>query len=977
MRPPDAPSDAPIDLATDRLEASAAQLQAIDQRLTSATAPPPDDLPFTDAPLLYVLELAPSLAMGRTVLTVMHQRRIRGGGTTKPKPIDLSLDDVAWASGVDRRWLSLLVGAPRTDAAAGEAVRPEDIEPGQRRPATFAVPPALAEELLPQIGRLARAWLRGTPAADPVPLTWDDGDPWRLQLRVTDTATHFEVRGDLVRHQARVPLDDPALIVGASLVYVRRTLARLEADHQLAFAPELSRTRQLVVAHERGPQLAWLFARAGVPADVLPPSLHRIDVRRPPTPWLSLRRTATDDTLLGEVAFDYDGTRVRGRGGAAIIFDREHGRVVHRDPEAEDAAIERLGEFALSPAGGEDDAVYVHVGDMVTIARGLMADGWQVQVDETRYRLPGRVHLNVTSGIDWFDLSAMVSYASDLIPLTEILDALRDGTGAITLGDGTVGVLPEEWLQQYAAIASAGTVVGDRIRFSRAQGALVDALLDERESEAEVRVDAAFARVRRELATFSHITALDPAPSFTGTLRPYQREGLGWFAFLRRFGFGGCLADDMGLGKTIMVLALLDARRAAAEAGDEPRRPSLVVVPRSLVGNWIDEASRFTPSLRVLDAAHAHRTFDADTLANHDVVLVTYGTLRRDITDICDVSFDYVVLDEAQTIKNAGTAAAKAARLLKGEHRLALSGTPIENHLGELWSLFEFLNPGVLGRAKVFERAAADSGHDAAHLLSRGLRPFILRRTKAQVATDLPPRTEQTIFCELDTHERALYDGLRRHYRQTLLAKINREGIARSRMHVLEALLRLRQAACHGGLIDPAMQQASSAKFDVLVPRLQELADEGHKTLVFSQFTSLLDLLRPRLDEAKLPYEYLDGKTRNREARVERFQTDPGVPLFLISLKAGGLGLNLTAASYVFLLDPWWNPAVEAQAIDRAHRIGQEREVFAYRLIASDTVEEKVLELQQSKRDLADAVLAADAVGLRHLERDDLELLLS
>jgi SNF2 family DNA or RNA helicase len=276
----------------------------------------------------------------------------------------------------------------------------------------------------------------------------------------------------------------------------------------------------------------------------------------------------------------------------------------------------------------------------------------------------------------------------------------------------------------------------------------------------------------------------------------------------------------------------------------------------------------------------------------------------------------------------------------------------------------------------MFERAAQASGHDAAQLLSRGLRPFILRRTKAQVATELPPRTEQTILCDLDTHERALYDGLRRHYRQTLLARINRDGIARSKMHVLEALLRLRQAACHGGLVDPAKKGDSSAKFDVLIPRLEELAAEGHKAIVFSQFTSLLALLREQLDAAKLPYEYLDGRTRNRDARVERFQTDPDVSLFLISLKAGGLGLNLTSAAYVFLLDPWWNPAVEAQAIDRAHRIGQTREVFAYRLIARDTVEEKVLELQQSKRDLADAVLSADAVGLRHLEREDLELLL-
>jgi SNF2 family DNA or RNA helicase len=412
------------------------------------------------------------------------------------------------------------------------------------------------------------------------------------------------------------------------------------------------------------------------------------------------------------------------------------------------------------------------------------------------------------------------------------------------------------------------------------------------------------------------------------------------------------------------------------------RRPSLVVVPRSLVGNWLAEAARFTPALRVLDHSHAARDTDAAAaIGAHDVALVTYGTLRRDIATLAEIEFDYVVLDEAQAIKNASTASAKAARLLRARHRLALSGTPIENHLGELWSLFEFLSPGVLGRSAVFQRAtsALSSGSDPeiAQVVARGLRPFVLRRTKAEVAKELPRRTEQTIACELSGKERAVYEGLRRHYRQSVLGRVDRDGLARSRMHVLEALLRLRQAACHVGLIHPARGGEGSAKFDVLVPRLREVVAEGHKALVFSQFTTLLGLLRGELDRAGLEYEYLDGQTRDRAARVRRFQEEAEVGVFLVSLKAGGVGLNLTAAEYVFLLDPWWNPAVEAQAIDRAHRIGQTREVFAYRLVAKETIEDKILQLQQSKRALADAVLAADAVGLRHLDRESIELLLS
>jgi SNF2 family DNA or RNA helicase len=308
-----------------------------------------------------------------------------------------------------------------------------------------------------------------------------------------------------------------------------------------------------------------------------------------------------------------------------------------------------------------------------------------------------------------------------------------------------------------------------------------------------------------------------------------------------------------------------------------------------------------------------------------------------------------------------------------------MSGTPIENHLGELWSIFEFLNPGMLGAGSVFKRHTTGGGalEDGDRtLLAKSLRPFILRRTKAQVVKDLPEKTEQTLHCDMEPAQRAVYEQLRAHYRAALLRKESSE-LNRSKIEVLEALLRLRQAACHPGLIDTAKSAEPSAKLDMLLPQVAEVVEEGHKALVFSQFTSFLSIVRDRLDQEKLVYEYLDGRTRNRAERVERFQTDPACSIFLISLKAGGLGLNLTAAEYVYLLDPWWNPAVEAQAIDRSHRIGQTQRVFAYRLICRDTVEEKILELQQRKRDLADAILNADNRLIQNLTREDLEFLLS
>ena len=415
--------------------------------------------------------------------------------------------------------------------------------------------------------------------------------------------------------------------------------------------------------------------------------------------------------------------------------------------------------------------------------------------------------------------------------------------------------------------------------------------------------------------------AAEQPEGFVGHLRDYQREGLGWMQFLRRFSFGGCLADDMGVGKTAQVLALLETRCARRAAG-EAVGPSLVVVPKSLVFNWKEEAERFTPSLRVLNytgLARNHNDF-----SGHDVVLTTYGTLRRDAMRLKDIEFDYVVLDEAQAVKNANTESAKAVRLLRGRHRLAMSGTPVENHLGELWSLFEFLNPGMLGTASVFKLtggAMRNPNEDTRRLLSHALRPFILRRTKEQVARELPSKSEQTIHCVMEPAQRKLYDELRQHYRNSLLQKIETDGLAKSKIQVLEALLRLRQAACHPGLVDKKRSTDPSAKLEVLMARLREVFDEDHKALVFSQFTSLLRIVRNCLDGSGITYEYLDGTTRDRQARVERFQSDSDCRLFLVSLKAGGLGLNLTAADYVFLLDPWWNPAVEAHiASDRRGR---------------------------------------------------------
>jgi SNF2 family DNA or RNA helicase len=526
-------------------------------------------------------------------------------------------------------------------------------------------------------------------------------------------------------------------------------------------------------------------------------------------------------------------------------------------------------------------------------------------------------------------------------------------------------------MEQYGLLAGLGAPEGDHLRFSSTQAMLIDALLTGQE---DVEVDSGFLELRERMQNFAGVApAVEPA-GFKGELRGYQREGLGWLKFLEEFRFGGCLADDMGLGKTVQLLALIQDRKIA----DVQKRPSLIVVPKSLMFNWAHEIERFTPQLTHVEYTGLERHALRDDFPRRDIILTTYGTLRRDISLLQEIEFDYAVLDEAQTIKNAASQVAKACRLLKARHRLALSGTPIENHLGDLWSIFEFLNPGMLGRSSAFRLSAGNNpDSDARRVLARGLRPFVLRRTKGQVATELPERMEETIYCRMGSRQRKLYSELRDHYRQSLLGIVREQGMNKSRMHVLEALLRLRQAACHPALLDEGSGDEPFAKLEYLCPQLEELIDEGHKSLVFSQFTSMLAIVRRHLDARGIRYAYLDGKTRARKQVVEQFQGDPDCMVFLISLKAGGLGLNLTAAEYVFLLDPWWNPAVEAQAIDRAHRVGQTRQVFAYRLICQDTVEEKILELQSKKRELADAILEADNRLISELTTEDLEMLLS
>jgi len=967
--------------------------------LSRVTPPPADSLSGRTTlagELIYVLDVPRSAAAGAPLIELMSRARKKSGEWAKPKTVNLALRDLTQLPDLrDRQILEIVVGAPTSYGSGGTAWRHHD---GLPIPSAFSLNLTLQQELMPRICETGRLFTRGAGVragqrSDNPPI----GVIWSLQpaafvLRITGTPEAGYTIGGAVRSGGRERPVADAMLLTAALILWRPA----EPGGPAIFSPFDSRgadrwiaplltMEAVAVPPSETASLVRALAISNIATAECPEELRVTTVEESPrfivrvtrAPAVYPYRNATGERLEANLAFGYGGKEVDVWSTEPAVFDPERRISYRRDRGAERAALARLQSLGVrrlvdwhTNRPRLDFAATV----LPTLVRLLLADGWSVEAEGRLYRRPGAMTLDVRSGVDWFELHGNVDFGGVSASLPALLAAARRGDTFIALGDGTFGLLPQEWLTRNGRIATVGTTDGDHVRFARPQAALLDAWLA---TQPAASVDQSFTRVRDELARFDGITPVDPPPTFAGVLRDYQREALGWFEFLRRFGFGGCLADEMGLGKTVMVLAMLEARRLERENA----QASLVVMPRSLIFNWLREAARFAPALRVLDYTGGGRRLALDGIATHDVVLTTYGTLRRDAAELKDVEFDYVVLDESQAIKNANTSSAKAARLLKGHHRLALSGTPVENHLGELWSLFDFLNPGILGAASVFSLAAASAAspapdHEALQMLARGLRPFILRRTKEQVAGELPPRTEQTLYCDLEPPQRALYDELRDHYRAALLGKVERQGLGRAKLQILEALLRLRQAACHPALIDPARAGDPSAKLDVLVPRLQELVEDGRKVLVFSQFTSLLALLRSRLDEVNLTYEYLDGKTRDRAARVERFQAN-GCPLFLVSLKAGGLGLNLTAAEYVFLLDPWWNPAVEAQAIDRAHRIGQMRPVFAFRLIARNTVEEKVLELQASKRQLADAIVRADESLIRDLRREDLELLLS
>lgn len=695
-----------------------------------------------------------------------------------------------------------------------------------------------------------------------------------------------------------------------------------------------------------------------------------------------------DGELIAELRFAYDKYELpydKKLPLQTVRRDAEESALVriHRDPESEQDAWKGLSSYGLKR--GAEPGIYVlrqktsAFDFLLRQVPKLAEHGYEVYGEEELKsirvnRNRPKLSLSVSSGIDWFDVQAVVNFGELEVSLVDIRRAFRKREKYVKLSDGSIGELPTDWLSQYRHLFDLGEESNEGIRLAKSQVMFLDQAIEEADS---VSVDEEFERRRTRLKDFTQIVPRDLPAGFSGELRHYQKAGYDWLHFVHEYDFGGCLADDMGIGKTIQALVFLQSLRE----NDHAKTADLIVMPRSLLWNWAREAERFTPGLRLLVHADADRLKDTAEFDSYDLILTTYGVMLRDVEILRKYRFHYIVLDESQAVKNPLAHTSKAVRLLNGDHRLVLTGTPVENSTVELWSQFAFLNPGMLGSLDYFKKEFAgpierQQDKETAQYLRALTYPFILRRTKEQVAPELPPRTERIVYCDMESNQRKVYDRWKNQYRALLLGMIEQDGMHNTRMKVLEGLLRLRQICNHPKLVDNSYK-GESAKFEVLIETLETLRAEGHKALVFSQFTQMLKLLKTNLDMRKIPYLYLDGQTKDRQSRVDSFQTDQDIPFFLISLKAGGVGLNLTAADYVIHIDPWWNPAVERQASDRTHRIGQENPVFVHKLIARDSVEEKMLELQDRKRNLVDQLISTETSFFKSLTAEDVRDLFS
>lgn len=706
-------------------------------------------------------------------------------------------------------------------------------------------------------------------------------------------------------------------------------------------------------------------------------------------PEMQLRLQEQGEYLVLQPHFCYKGYTVKSSDPAEILLvENEKLFLVKRDLNAEQdflTKIEnlhsqfiRLGEGrSLALRGSEvlrNNWFFLFVDAMKEMK--ITVEGWDVLKNFRFNTAKPKTQIYISNGVDWFDAKVDIVFGDQQVTITELKKALQNQQSFVQLPDGTLGVLPDEWIKKYSLLFRVGENKQEKLRLSKYHISVIDELYENRdEHEIEIELEGKYEKLRE----FKRIKEIQAPEALKTILRPYQQSGFQWLNFLSEVGWGGILADDMGLGKTIQALTFLQHLK-----DKQGHLFALVVCPTTLMYNWENELKKFTPSLGYHIHHGSQRLNNAKLLKQHEVIITTYGTMRSDIRLLTELQFDSIILDESQAIKNPQSKVAKASVLLKGNHRICMSGTPLQNNTFDVYAQMNFLNPGMLGSIEHFRNDFATpidkfGEQEQKEHLRRLLYPFILRRTKEQVAKDLPEKTETVLYCEMNTDQRKIYDAYRNEYRSRILGTIDEVGIGGSQLTILQGLMKLRQICDSPYILNEEEKLPNvSIKLEELSRELKENIS-NHKTLVFSQFLGMLALIREKLEEQGIPYVYFDGSTSaaDREKAVRNFQENDDIRVFLISLKAGGVGLNLTAASYVFIVDPWWNPAVEQQAIDRTHRIGQTNNIFAYRMICKDTIEDKILVLQEKKRALARDLISDDTGFVKSLSREDVEYLFS
>lgn len=853
----------------------------------------------------------------------------------------------------------------------------------------------IAEFLYPKLRRLfenfadrpAYALLKGVkPAEENLETISLQTEKPKFEFKISPADGGWQMEAWILVHGRKMRLQDNEW--SSPLLYLNRgDVYMWESFEEALLAAKFSKT--LSIPHEEWPTLLREL--------VLPLSeTHKIEFApklirevKEGTPTASVKLIEKGDYLLFQPTFTYKNFAVKPQDKDVIVIaENDKVLLVHRNREAENEFVSMIrnlhSQFSYQP---QMQSLMLKGADVLKNnwfflfmdamnERKIPVFGFEALKNFKFNTARPSTKISVSSGVDWFDANVEVTFGNQQIGVGEIQKALSNRQSFIQLNDGTLGILPEEWLKKYALLFKVGEGKDKRLRLSKYHLSVIDELYEQRdEAELQFKLDEKFERLKE----FDQLPDVPVPNVLSNRLRPYQIAGFQWLYYLYKVGWGGILADDMGLGKTVQSIAML--QKYYEENG---HLTALVVCPTTLIYNWENELRKFSENLTYVIHHGNSRSRNREELKRHHIIITTYGTLRSDVHLLMKVPFDYAVLDESQAIKNPFSKVTRAAGLLHAKHKVCMSGTPLQNNTFDLYAQTNFLNPGLLGSVEFFRNEFATpidklGEPEQKEHLRKLLYPFILRRTKEQVAKDLPEKTETILFCEMNKKQRSIYDYYRSMYRSKILGIMEDAGVGKSQFTILQGLMKLRQICDSPAILNEDEKYPNeSIKLEELTREVTENIGE-HKTLIFSQFLGMLGLIRERFEQLNIPYEYFDGSTtpQERERAIQNFQNDEDCRVFLISLKAGGVGLNLTAADYVYIVDPWWNPAVEQQAIDRTHRIGQTKNIFAYRMICKDTIEDKILTLQERKKELARDLISDDQGFVKSLTKEDVEYLFS